>query len=213
MRRPLFQGVVVAVFAAVAVACGSDGVPITPIDPTPITPIVETFSGTLNVNGAVTFPFTVNRAGSANATLKALQPRLTVRVAPGGAGNYLVGETAYMGESLDTATATTTVYGWNPATRALFLDNLTGLLPTESEIIGATSGARWTNAEVAVTAIGLALGTWSAPTCSIILANDLAGIDGTITGAVQAAGSLCARVYDVGRLETTATFTIEVAHF
>ncbi len=53
----------------------------------------------------------------------------------------------------------------------------------------------------------------SGTTCSIVLANDLTGVDGTVTGAVQGPGSLCARVYDVGRLETTATFTIEVAHF
>lgn len=212
MRRPSIR-VLITLLAAATVACGSD----TPTNPTPIpnpTPVTETFTGTLTVNGAVTFaPITITTAGSANATLKALQPRLVMRVDAGGTGNFVAGETAYMGDSLDAATSTTTVYAWNPATRSLFLDNLTGVLPIGTQIVGATSGARWTNAEVTSTVVGLALGTWSGTTCTIVLANDITGIDGVVSGVVQGAGSLCARVYDVGRLETPAVFTIEVSHF
>ncbi|MCC7044781.1 MAG: hypothetical protein IT183_13030 [Acidobacteria bacterium] len=212
MRRPSTR-VLIALIAAATVACGSD----TPTTPTPTptpTPVTETFTGTLTVNGAVTFaPINISQAGSANATLKALEPRLVMRVEAGGTGNFVVGETAYMGESLDTATSTTTVYAWNPATRSLFLNNLTGVLPVGTQIVGATSGARWTNADVTTTAIGLALGTWSGTTCTIVLANDITGVDGTVTGVVQGAGTLCARVYDVGRLETPAVFTISVSHF
>jgi hypothetical protein len=213
MRRPSTLRVLIALFAAATVACGSD----TPTTPTPTptpTPITETFTGTLTVNGAVTFaPINIGQAGSANATLKALQPRLVMRVEAGGTGNFVVGETAYMGDSLDAATSTTTVYAWNAATRSLYLDNLTGVLPVGTSIAGATSGARWTNADVTTSVVGLALGEWSGATCSIKLANDIAGIGGIVTGVVQSAGTLCARVYDVGRLETPAVFTIEVVHY
>jgi hypothetical protein len=168
----------------------------------------------LTVNGAVTFaPISIGQAGSANATLKALEPRLVMRVHAGGSGTFVPGETAYIGPSLDEATATTTVYAWNPATRSLYLNNLTGLLPIDSEIVGGTSGARWSNAEVTTTAIGMALGTWSGTTCTVVLANDITTVEGTVNGVVQGSGSLCARVYDVGRLETSAVFTIEVTHF
>jgi hypothetical protein len=212
MRRPSTR-VLIALIAAATVACGSD----TPTTPTPTptpTPVTETFTGTLTVNGAVTFaPINISQAGSANATLKALEPRLVMRLEAGGSGNFVVGETAYMGDSLDAATSTTTVYAWNPATRSLFLNNLVGVLPVGTQIVGATSGARWTNADVTTTAIGLALGTWSGTTCTVVLANDITGIDGAVTGVVQGSGTLCARVYDVGRLETPAVFTIQVSHF
>lgn len=213
MRRPLFLRVSIALIAAATLACGSD----TPTTPTPTptpTAVTETFTGTLTVNGAVTFaPITVTSAGSANARLKALQPRLVMRVAEGGRGTFAVGETAYIGDDATNPTGSTTVYAWNPTTRSLFLDNLVGVLPTGSEIVGATSGARWVNNEVTTTVIGMALGTWSGTTCTIVLANDITGTDGVVSGVVQGAGNLCARVYDVGRLETPAAFTIEVTHF
>jgi hypothetical protein len=211
MRRPLLQGVLFATLAA-AGACGSDNLP--PVAPTPpILAVTETFTGTLTVNGAVTFPFTVSQAGSANATLKALQPQLTLRTQSGGAGTYVVGETIYVGDSLDTATGTATVYAWIPGSNALLLDGLTGTLPIDAVLVGATSGARWANQEVTTTSVGIALGTWSGTTCSVVLANDLSGIGGQVTGVVQQSGSLCARVYDVGRMLAPSTFILEVSHF
>ena len=74
MRRSLLRGVFfLALAATTAAACDSEqpGGPTAP--PTPI-PVTETFTGTLTVNGAVTFPFTVSQAGSANASVTALSP-------------------------------------------------------------------------------------------------------------------------------------------
>lgn len=212
MRRPLTLQVLIALSAAATLACSD-----TPTTPTPTpnpTPITETFTGTLTVNGAITFaPISVTTAGSANATLTALGPRLTMRLEDGGSGNFAVSETAYIGDDPDNPTGSVTVAGWNPATRTLYLDNLTGTLPLGQVITGRTSGAQWTNADVRTTAVGLALGTWSGTTCTIVLANDVAGVGGLVSGVVQGAGTLCARVYDVGRLEIPTTFSIDVTHF
>src|SRR5690242_14839898 len=48
--------------------------------------------------------------------------------------------------------------------------------------------------------IGFALGTWNGAGCQIILANDRATQGTIITGAATGAGTLCVRVYDVGRI-------------
>jgi hypothetical protein len=213
MRRlSLRRVLVVAVAVASGSACSSEstGTPTTPSTPTAIT---ETFSGTLTLNGAVTFPFVANQAGSANATIRALEPHSTITTSQNGAGSFLVGETVFQGPSLAEATATGIVYGWNGTTGALSLNSLVGVFAPDTAITGATSGARRTGGSPAATVIGIALGTWSGTTCSIVLANDVSGIGSSVTGAVQGAGSLCARVYDVGKLHEAAKFTIEAAHF
>lgn len=139
MRRSFVRGLLVATLAATAAACGDD--PTVPTQPTPPTPITSTFSGTLTVNGAITFaPIVVTQQGSANATIKALAPD-------------------------------------------------------------------------ASSIVGIALGTWSGVTCTIVLANDVASVGGVVSGVVQGAGQLCARVYDVGRIAAPVEFTIEVTHF
>ena len=51
--------------------CGSDDPVDTPTQPSPVA-IVESFSATLNVNGARTHSFIVERAGTVTAQLKAL---------------------------------------------------------------------------------------------------------------------------------------------
>jgi hypothetical protein len=52
--------------------CGSDNdLPETPTQPTPVQ-ITESFGGNLNVNGARTHSFVVDRAGTVTAQLKAL---------------------------------------------------------------------------------------------------------------------------------------------
>lgn len=214
MRRPSLLRILIALGAAATVACGSDS-PTIPTQPdNNPTPVTETFTGTLTVNGAVTFaPISVSIAGSANATLTSLQPRFTMRVAAGGTGTFVPGETAYIGDSLGSATGSATVFGWNPTNRALLLNDQEGTLPLGEPIVGATSGATWVNEAVATTAIGLALGTWSGTTCTIVLANDITSVGALVSGVVQGAGTLCARVYDVGRLQGPAIFTIEVTHF
>ena len=58
---------------AVAAGCGDDdAAPTTPVE-TPVQ-INETFSGTLNLNGAVTHTFPTDRAGQATVTLTSLSP-------------------------------------------------------------------------------------------------------------------------------------------
>jgi hypothetical protein len=57
--------------ATTLAGCSSNDPPTTPTQPTP-TQITESFSGSLNVNGARTHSFTVDRAGTVSAQLKAL---------------------------------------------------------------------------------------------------------------------------------------------
>ena len=52
-------------------ACSSSDTPTTTTSPTPTT-FTDTFSGTLNQNGAGTYPFTVQTAGTVTATLTAI---------------------------------------------------------------------------------------------------------------------------------------------
>lgn len=49
-----------------SIGCGSDNTPQVPTQPSPVA-ITESFSGSLNVNGAQTHVFTVDRAGTVSA--------------------------------------------------------------------------------------------------------------------------------------------------
>jgi hypothetical protein len=58
--------------ATTVVGCGSSNdTPSVPTQPTPVA-IVESFPGSLNVNGARTHSFTIDRAGAVSAQVKAL---------------------------------------------------------------------------------------------------------------------------------------------
>jgi hypothetical protein len=57
--------------AASFIACGSDDTSDISTAPTPVT-ITQSFSDTLNINGARTHSFTVDRAGTVSAQVKAL---------------------------------------------------------------------------------------------------------------------------------------------
>ncbi len=61
-------------------------------------------------------------------------------------------------------------------------------------------------------AIGVALGTWNGTSCQWIVANDNAGVGSGIAGFASGPGNLCARVYDVGKLTETVTFTVTIKH-
>jgi hypothetical protein len=63
--------------ATTFIGCGSDDTPEVPSQPTPVT-ITNSFSDTLNVNGARTHVFTVERAGSVSAQVKALSDQAAV---------------------------------------------------------------------------------------------------------------------------------------
>lgn len=60
--------------------------------------------------------------------------------------------------------------------------------------------------------IGLSLGTWGGSSCTIVLSNDQAVQGASITGAASGVGTLCARVYDVGRSTTPLDYQITVVH-
>ena len=60
--------------------------------------------------------------------------------------------------------------------------------------------------------VGVGLGVWNGVLCQILLSNDRAQQDTTVTAQVNAAGTLCARIYDVGQLTGPTTFEIVVIH-
>ena len=61
--------------------------------------------------------------------------------------------------------------------------------------------------------IGLSLGTWNGATCTLIVTNDNAALNTTVTGTAQTVGQFCARVYDVGKLTAATDLTIDITHF
>jgi pimeloyl-ACP methyl ester carboxylesterase len=64
----------------------------------------------------------------------------------------------------------------------------------------------------ATVTIGLSLGTWNGTACAVVIANDSILPGQSVLGAVSAAGNLCARVYDAGKLAALSTFEITVVH-
>ena len=61
-----------------------------------------------------------------------------------GAGTFSVGETAYQGSNLATATATGDVYSWSANTRTLQVQQITGTFANATAVHGVTSNATWT---------------------------------------------------------------------
>ena len=111
LRRCLPLAAVCTLLLLGAAACDSDND--SPTQPSPST--TETFSGTLTVNGAVTFPINLGGAGTVTATIGALAPNPAVIVGLSmGVSN---GVSCTTGVSNDTAvlgttlTATTTTGG------------------------------------------------------------------------------------------------------
>jgi hypothetical protein len=193
-------------------ACGSSSTS-TPTIPTPAA-TTETFTGTLTQNGAETFPFVSTQAGSANLVVMAMDPDLTATMQTDGTGAFILGEGVFQGAAtFADATTKGTVYSWNPATGVLTIKDIVGAFTTGLPVVGADSGAQWTPAVTQVPVLGIAMGTFSGTVCSIVLANDVATVGSAVTGQVQGPGSLCARVYDVGKIPVPATFTIDVTHF
>jgi hypothetical protein len=61
--------------------------------------------------------------------------------------------------------------------------------------------------------MGLALGTWNGSACQIVIANDNAIVNSTVIGQASAAGTLCVRAYDIGKLAATQTVQLSITHF
>jgi hypothetical protein len=73
---PCFGGVrtlCAVVLTLVLASCGDDDLT-TPTNPTPTPPVTETFSGTVNQNGATTHNFSTQSSGTVTATLSTLAP-------------------------------------------------------------------------------------------------------------------------------------------
>jgi len=60
--------------------------------------------------------------------------------------------------------------------------------------------------------VGLGLGTWNGNACQIVLAKDQATQFSYVVGQASSAGSLCVRIYDVGRVIDPTTYEVQVNH-
>ena len=60
--------------------------------------------------------------------------------------------------------------------------------------------------------VGIALGTWSANACQIVLSKDSATQSSFIVGQASQANTFCVRIYDVGNVTDPATYELQVNH-
>ncbi|HVQ41576.1 MAG TPA: hypothetical protein VMS54_05210 [Vicinamibacterales bacterium] len=90
----------------------------------------------------------------------------------------------------------------NGAATFTFNTTVSGIVNATLKSIGPVTTAQ----------VGMALGTWNGVTCAVVLANDRITTGLAVTGQVNAAGSLCVRIYDVGQLTETSTFEVVVVH-
>lgn len=120
------------------------------------------------------------------------------------------------GNSTSSSTTTTTT---SPTTSTTVTDTFSGTLTRN----GASSFAFSVSARGVILAtltsladstavVGLSLGTWSGSSCTVVLSNDQAVQGASITGAASGVGTLCARVYDVGKSTTPLDYQITVVH-
>ena len=80
MRRTLC-GIVLLTSALLVGGCDNDpDLPTTPTQPDPVT---DTFTGTININGAATHTFTVAAAGAVTTTLTSITPDAAIQVSFG----------------------------------------------------------------------------------------------------------------------------------
>lgn len=61
--------------------------------------------------------------------------------------------------------------------------------------------------------IGLALGAWNGSACEIRIAKDDAKLASVVVGQTSAAGQLCVRLFDVGRLTRATSYDVKVDHY
>jgi hypothetical protein len=135
MSRLMIAAMLAAALSAAG--CGNDST--TPTSPTPPETFTDTFTGTLNRNGASTHQFSVAAAGAVYATLTSVS---------------------------DTSIA-----------------------------------------------VGFSLGAWNGSACTAIISNDQAVQGSAVTGQATNVGTLCARIYDVGRISSPVDYQITVVHY
>jgi len=78
MHRSGLSRLLAVAILMVSTACGSNSTSTIPT--TPVNPVTDTFAGTLNVNGAATYPFTVTVPGTVTATLTTVGPDTTIPI-------------------------------------------------------------------------------------------------------------------------------------
>lgn len=85
--------------------------------------------------------------------------------------------------------------------------------PFSTLATGAVTATLTSLGETPPPQVGLSLGTWAGSTCSLVLTNDNAVATTVVTGTVTTlVGSLCVRIYDVGRLTASVPYEIKVEH-
>jgi hypothetical protein len=136
MRRVRF-GFLLGLAVLVAACDSGSQSPVTPS--VPVIPVTDTYTGSITVNGAMTFNFAAAGAGTLQATLTSVTPDTTVQV-------------------------------------------------------------------------GFLLGVWNGTTCQATLINDSSFQGTVILGQVNGVATLCARIYDVGKLAAPASFEFTVIH-
>lgn len=79
MLRSLISRVGMLAVVALTVACGNTPVPTFPTVPTPTT-VTVSFTSSLTVNGAVTYPFVASAQGLVTVTLKSVGPNAALAI-------------------------------------------------------------------------------------------------------------------------------------
>jgi hypothetical protein len=117
----------------------------------------------------------------------------------------------------------------NPGPPTLVTTTLTGSLAlrgAETKTFEVSPTGQTVNITVTITALtrqdqqepqepivlGMALGEWNGAVCQLKLVNDNAFAGTTIVGQVTGYGTLCVRVYDVGRLDAPIYYSIDAVH-
>ena len=120
MRR-LIPGILLLALVTGVAGCNDNNnnitTPTTPTTTTNQSTTTETFSGTLNMNGAVTYPFTAGTAGTITATLTTVSPDATVAI--GLSLGSWTGSSCQISIANDAATQTAIVTGTVTASAAL----------------------------------------------------------------------------------------------
>jgi hypothetical protein len=60
--------------------------------------------------------------------------------------------------------------------------------------------------------VSMALGTWNGASCQVVIANDNAAAGNVLLGTISAAGNLCVRMSDPGKLTQAVAFEVTISH-
>jgi hypothetical protein len=113
------------------------------------------------------------------------------------------------GPTTPEVTETTTVTVTETFTGTL---NRNGAIAFPFDVFAAGTATATIQGLPETTTIGFTMGTWNGVGCTAVLSNDNANQNLQLVGSVGSSGTLCLRVYDVGRLTAPITFTVSVSH-